>query len=251
MNGVVSDRVLVTPNVKLNVTLNRFLSPRAGHVALLMAILVLLFAGAARAQDRRQNEAGQFDFYVLSLSWSPSFCEAAAERSSPSASGDQQCGERRYSFVVHGLWPQYEKGFPEYCQQPSPRLDRGIVSSMLDLMPSPRLIFHEWDRHGTCSGLSARAFFENVRKAHAVVKVPAEYLDLPEPLTVTPDQVQDAFIRSNPGLTKGGIAVSCDSKRLNEIRICLSKDLHFRECGEIAARACRRDTLVMPPSRGG
>src|SRR5215831_7274530 len=98
MNGVVSDRVFETPNVTLNVTptvtLNRFLSLRAGRVALLMVMLVLLLAGAARAQDRRQNEAGQFDFYVLSLSWSPSFCEAAAERSSPS-SGDPQCGERR------------------------------------------------------------------------------------------------------------------------------------------------------------
>jgi ribonuclease T2 len=246
MNRVVFDRVLII----LNIALDRFLSPRAGQLALFMVLLPLL-VGAAHAQDRRQNEAGQFDFYVLSLSWSPSFCEASAARSSASASQDQQCGERRYSFVVHGLWPQYEKGFPEYCQQPSPRLDRGIVSSMLDLMPSPRLIFHEWDRHGTCSGLSARAFFESVRKAHAVVKVPAEYLDLAEPLTVTPEQVQDAFIRSNPGLTKGGIAVSCDSKRLNEIRICLSKDLHFRECSEIAGRACRRDTLVMPPSRGG
>src|SRR5215471_16547798 len=136
------------------------LAPRAG-VALLFCLAFLGLSDAALAQDRRQNEAGQFDFYVLSLSWSPSYCEASAERSPNQMAGDQQCGERRYSFVVHGLWPQYEKGFPEFCQIPAPRLDRGIVSSMLDLMPSPRLIFHEWDRHGTCSGLSARAFFEN------------------------------------------------------------------------------------------
>ena len=75
----------------------------------------------AAAQDRRQNQPGKFDFYVLSLSWSPSFCEATQERGRESK---EQCGERPYSFVVHGLWPQYEKGFPEFCVVPAPRLDR-------------------------------------------------------------------------------------------------------------------------------
>jgi len=220
-------------------------------LSLACALVAVFSADHAQAQDRRQNEAGQFDFYVLSLSWSPSFCEASAERSANRSSQDQQCGERPYSFVVHGLWPQYEKGFPEFCQVPAPRLDRAIVSSMLDLMPSPRLIFHEWDRHGTCSGLAARAFFENVRKARAVVKIPPDYLNLTAPLTVTPDEVEEAFVKSNPGLTRGGIAISCDSKRLSEVRICLSKDLRFRDCGDVDARACRRDSLVMPPARGG
>src|SRR5262249_35549219 len=215
------------------------------------ALVAVFSPDHAQAQDRRQNEAGQFDFYVLSLSWSPSFCEASAERSANRSPQDQQCGERPYSFVVHGLWPQYEKGFPEFCQVPAPRLDRAIVSSMLDLMPSPRLIFHEWDRHGTCSGLAARAFFENVRKARAVVKIPPDYLNLTAPLTVTPDEVEEAFVKSNPGLTRGGIAISCDSKRLSEVRICLSKDLRFRDCGDVDARACRRDSLVMPPAPGG
>jgi ribonuclease T2 len=231
--------------------MNSVRSYRAACAALLVAMIFAFLSAVAQAQDRRQNEAGQFDFYVLALSWSPSYCEASAERSPNQTAQDQQCGERRYSFVVHGLWPQYEKGFPEFCQVPAPRLDRGIVSSMLDLMPSPRLIFHEWDRHGTCSGLVARAFFEDVRKAHAVVKIPAEYLDLTAPLTVTPDAVEEAFVKSNPGLTRAGIAISCDSKRLSEVRICLSKDLQFRDCAETDNRTCRRDTLVMPPSRGG
>src|SRR6266516_2781661 len=122
-----------------------------------VALLALLLTPqAATAQDPRQNAPGQFDFYVLSLSWSPSFCAGAAERGSTAAAANAQCGPRPYSFVVHGLWPQYEKGFPEYCQLPAPRLDRAVVSSMLDLMPAPRLIFNEWDRHGTCSGLSRR-----------------------------------------------------------------------------------------------
>ena len=214
-----------------------------------LAVLVLsLTFGQVAAQDRRQNKAGEFDYYVLALSWSPSFCEATAERGRESK---EQCGPRPFSFVVHGLWPQYEKGFPEYCQVPAPRLNRGIVSSMLDLMPSPRLVFHEWDKHGTCSGLNPRAYFDNVRKARAVVKIPEQYLELKEPLAVTPDEVEDAFVKANPGLTRAGVAVTCDSKRMSEVRICVSREFGFRDCPDIDRRACRRDKLVMPPVRGG
>ena len=213
-----------------------------------IAAAILLSAATAPAQDRRQNQPGQFDYYVLALSWSPSFCEASAERG---REPKEQCGPRPFSFVVHGLWPQYEKGFPEFCRQPSPRLDRNIVSSMLDLMPAPGLIFNEWDKHGTCSGLNPRAYFDTVRKARALVKIPEPYIDPQRPLTVSPDEVEEAFVQANPGLTREGIAVTCDSRRLSEVRICLSKDFSFRDCAEIDRRACRRDRLLMPPVRGG
>jgi ribonuclease T2 len=214
---------------------------------------VFLFAVVAFAQsghDRRQNTPGEFDFYVLALSWSPSYCEAAQERS-PNRAPDQQCGGRPFSFVVHGLWPQYERGFPAFCQVPAPRLNRNIVGSMLDLMPSPRLIFHEWDRHGTCSGLPARAYFEAIRKARSVVKIPGDYLDLSKPTMVSPRDVADAFVKANPGLPHGAIAVTCDSKRLSEVRVCLGKDFSFHECAEETRRTCRRDRIYMPAVRGG
>jgi ribonuclease T2 len=218
---------------------------RASFFAAFFVVLALTVRGAP-AQELRQNQAGKFDFYVLTLSWSPSFCEANAERN---GRRHEQCGDRPFSFVVHGLWPQYERGFPEYCQVPAPRLNRGIVSSMLDLMPSPRLIFHEWDRHGTCSGLNARAYFDNVRKARAVVKIPDEYLEVSAHLTVTPDEVEEAFVKANPGMTRAGISVACDSRRLNEVRICINKDMKFQNCEDVDRRACRRDKLVMPPVR--
>ncbi|QOZ23521.1 ribonuclease T2 [Bradyrhizobium sp. CCBAU 51753] len=224
------------------VTISRFL--------ISIAVLVLCSTGAP-GQDRRQNAPGEFDFYVLSLSWSPSFCEAASERGNNGRGTQAQCGGRPYSFVVHGLWPQYERGFPEYCQRPSPRLARGIMSSMLDLMPAPGLIYNEWDKHGTCSGLGERAYFEAIRKARAAVKIPEEFLQLAEPKTIAPDALEAAFIKVNPGLSSSAIAITCDSKRLSEVRICLSKDLQFRSCEEIDRRACRRDQVVMPPVRGG
>jgi ribonuclease T2 len=201
-------------------------------------------------QDQRQNVPGRFDFYVLALSWSPSYCEASQERA-PNQAPDQQCGGRPFSFVVHGLWPQYERGFPSFCQVPAPRLDRTIVSGMLDLMPSPRLVFHEWDRHGTCSGLSQRDYFQTVRKARSVVNIPADYLALDKPVMVTPADVAEAFVKANPGLSRASLAIACDSKRLSEVRLCLSKDFSFRDCTEVTRRACRRDKISMPAMRGG
>src|SRR5476651_1859907 len=213
--------------------------------------LLALAAGTASAQDRRQNAPGEFDFYVLSLSWSPSFCEEAAERGSGGRSQQSQCGGRPFSFVVHGLWPQYEHGFPEYCQRPSPRLDHNIMTSMLDLMPAPGLIYNEWDKHGTCSGLGARAYFESIRKARSAVKIPPEFLELSEPRTIAPDDIEAAFIKANPGLSNAAISVTCNRTRLSEVRICLSKDLQFRACEELERRGCRRDQVEMPPMRGG
>src|ERR1700750_2795801 len=187
----------------------------------------------APAQDSRQNTPGQFDFYVLSLSWSPSFCEGREDNGGGGRSQQIQCGGRPFSFVVHGLWPQYESGYPEYCQRPSPRLDRNIMTSMLDLMPAPGLIFNEWDKHGTCSGLGERAYFETIRKARAAIKIPPEYLQLNEARTIAPADVEDAFVKANPGLTTSAIAVTCNRTRLSEVRICLGKDLQFRACEEI------------------
>jgi ribonuclease T2 len=217
---------------------------------LISLAVVVVFAGMASAQDRRQNAPGEFDFYVLSLSWSPSFCEAASERGN-SGRSQTQCGGRPFSFVVHGLWPQYERGFPEYCERPAPRLARNVMNSMLDLMPAPGLIFNEWDKHGTCSGLGERAYFETIRKARATVKIPEEFLQLSEPKTIAPGDIEEAFIKVNPGLSSSAISVTCDSRRLSEVRVCLSKDLQFRSCEEIDRRACRREEVVMPPMRGG
>ncbi|MBC7582437.1 ribonuclease T [Tardiphaga sp. vice352] len=221
------------------------------RITLAVGLVWATLLGMAQAQDRRQSAPGEFDFYVLALSWSPSFCEAAQERNNGGRSQQMQCGGRPYAFVVHGLWPQYERGFPDYCQRPSPRLDRNIMTSMLDLMPAPGLIFNEWDKHGTCSGLSARGYFEAVRKARAGIKIPEEYLDLASVKTVSPAAIEEAFIKVNPGLSQSAIAVTCDRTRLSEVRICLSKDLQFRACEEIDRRACRRDQVVMPPMRGG
>jgi len=217
---------------------------RIGILASLFGLLVL---EQAAAQDQRQNAPGKFDFYLLALSWSPSFCEQAGDRKN----AQLQCAERPFSFVVHGLWPQYEKGFPEFCQNPPPFVEGRIVNSMLDLMPARGLIIHGWKKHGVCAGQSASAYFETIRRARAVVKIPPQYLEPQSPLDVTPDEVEEAFVTANPGMSRAGVAVTCGDTRLSEVRICMTRELQFRECAEVDRRACRRDKLVMPPVRKG
>jgi ribonuclease T2 len=225
---------------------------RAAQAAAVAASFIFVFAVVTFAQtaERPRNVPGKFDFYVLALSWSPSYCAGVKERA-PGRRPGLQCGGRPFAFVVHGLWPQYERGFPSYRQVPAPRLARSIVNRMLDLMPSPRLVFHEWDRHGTCSGLGTQAFFDAVRKARGKVKIPAEYLAPPAPLTVSPDAVADAFVKANSGLTRGALAVTCHGKRLSEVRLCMSKDFAFKPCAQVARRACKRPNVIMPAVRGG
>ena len=209
--------------------MSRYRLYRLARVAAVAFSVTLIFGIAAFAQEHQQGEPGQFDYYILALSWSPSYCEARQGRAR-NRSQDRQCDGRPFSFVVHGLWPQYDRGFPSYCQVPPPRLNRNIVGSMLDLMPSPRLIFHEWDQHGTCSGLSPRAYFDGVRKARAAVKIPPEYVELERSISVTPGEVTEAFLKANPGLSPRAVSVFCDRTWLTEVRICLGKDLSFRDC---------------------
>lgn len=223
----------------------------AGIIIRTAAFAIFLVAtalGSAPAQERRQHRPGQFDFYVLALSWSPSFCK---DREESGREAREQCGARPYSFVVHGLWPQYENGFPRACQVPAPRLNRNIMASMLDLMPAPRLVYNQWDNHGTCSGLPPQAYFDLVRKARLAVTVPENFSAPTTALTVTPHDIEEAFVKANPGLSSAGIAVTCGSTRLGEVRICMTKELRFRDCAEVDRRACRRDKLIMPPVRGG
>ncbi|GAB4066071.1 ribonuclease T2 [Ancylobacter sonchi] len=221
---------------------------RAALVLSATALSALLLTGATTpAAAQRAATPGQFDHYVLSLSWSPTYCESAGSKADPA-----QCRiGRPFAFVVHGLWPQNVSGWPEDCQKPAPFVPEPVVRSMLDLMPSRRLVIHEWRKHGTCAGLDATAYFDTVRKAYAAVTIPPDYRQLDDYKMVSPDEVEAAFLAANPGLDTGMIAVTCDSRRLREVRICLNKSLGFTSCAEVDKRACRTPRVVMPPMRGG
>ena len=220
-------------------------------LALIVAAVYSLWLNPSGKQTaglpQNQSASGDFDFYVLALSWSPSFC---AEQSG----GDdrEQCGTGRpHAFVVHGLWPQNERGFPADCQSRfGTRIERTIADNMLDIMPSRDLVFHQWRKHGACSGLSPDAFFSLTRKAREQVTIPRQYVRLANNSTVAPAEVERAFIGANPLLQQNAIAVTCSNRYLKEVRICMDKALAFRPCPEVDARSCRADTTIMPPVRG-
>ena len=181
---------------------------------------------------------GDFDFFVLSLSWSPSYCETAS-RPDP-----EQCASGDKGFVVHGLWPQYERGYPDYCAD-TPRLPRSIVASIADLMPTS-LAQYQWEKHGTCAGLRPERYFDLVRQAYQRVEVPDVYEPLEDDLRTSPQTVEQAFLAANPGMSERGIAVSCTRSGAVEVRICLTRRLDFRRCMEVDADACRARTIEMP-----
>lgn len=194
---------------------------------------------------------GRFDYYVLALSWSPSFCaEEGRSRKSP------QCnGARPYAFVLHGLWPQYEKGWPDNCRtRTKPWVPSPLVSSMLDIMPARGLVIHQYRKHGTCSGLDPESYFKTARRAFGSIRIPPRYLNPRKPVLVSPPEVEDDFVKANTDLTPEMISVACGrSNRLREVRICFTKDLTLRPCGENENqnRLCRAGRIVMPPVRGG
>ena len=199
-------------------------------------IALLLFAPAALAQDI----AGRFDYYVLSLSLSPSWCRTQDEA--------EQCATgRRLGFVVHGLWPQYERGWPEYCRTEARDPARHETRAMADLMGTGGLAWYQWKKHGRCSGLPARDYFALTRKAAARIALPETLRQLDRDVTLPAQVIEDAFIEANPGLARDGITVTCRARALQEIRICLTRDLRPRACAEDAGRDCQGSFLMPAP----
>ena len=212
----------------------------------------LLFLFTTQPGLARQDRPGDFDYYVLSLSWSPTYCGSRAGRRDRS-----QCAAgRRFAFVVHGLWPQFNRGWPGNCNSRERWVGRRQIRTMLDIMPSKKLIIHEWKKHGSCSGLSQRAYFELTRQLFGKVKIPARYLSPNNYVQVSPHQLATDFVNTNLDLDHSMIAVYCGNSRnsrrnarLSEIRICFSRDGRLTGCGQNERRACRARSITMPPVR--
>jgi ribonuclease T2 len=224
----------------------RPLSPLA-RIALL-AFVISCVTGSASARHRSHANAaapGDFAYYLLSLSWSPAFC-----LSSPGAA---ECsGPRRFGFVVHGLWPQNEHGWPEHCDVHRPVPD-DVVQGIADLMPARGLVYHEWSAHGTCSGLDPAEFFALVRRAYASIAIPQEMSSPAQGIEQPPAAVAAAFLRANPRLASESVVVTCTGQgapRLREVHICLNRDLTPRACSpDVMRGACRAPQIIIPPVR--
>ena len=198
-------------------------------------------------QTRAKIPLGKgFDFYVLSLSWSPTWCEE-----NDGGGKTQQCRRGNdYGFIVHGLWPQNDRGYPEFCPtRESDRVPDGLGRSVLDIIPSMGLIGHQWRKHGSCSGLSQKDYFAVTRAAWERIRIPEGLEPARSGMRISPDGIEQAFISANPGLERKGIAVTCAGGQLEEVRICMTPDLTFRSCPEVDRAACRAKSIEQPPIR--
>lgn len=197
--------------------------------------LVLLIAPPAMAEGER---AGDFDYYVLSLSWSPTWCTLEGEaRNSP------QC-DRDLGWVLHGLWPQYEQGYPSYCNTTARDPSKRETAAMEDIMGTDGAAWYQWKKHGRCAGLSASDYLATARDAYAKITRPEVFRKLTKDVKLPAALIEDAFMKENAGLDKNEITVTCKASRIQEVRICLTKDLEPRTCGVDVIRDCTLDDAL-------
>lgn len=208
----------------------------------------LLLVSDTGARPKKRKPAGArdgdgFSYYLLTLSYAPDFCAQAAGNKDP-----RECGAgRRVGFVVHGLWPQGETGRgPERCGPARP-VSQDIVRDTLNYVPSESLIQHEWADHGTCSGLDAAEYFALLRKGRDSVRIPDDLKAPAQLLHLGASDIETKLARANPGFPAGAFRVTCyRDGELQEIRICLNKDLSPRSCGSSAGGCSAGDVSLNP-----
>lgn len=209
----------------------------------LVAVLALFcLSQAARAEGER---AGEFDYYVLSLSWSAAWCALEGD-----ARDDPQCDAGRgLTFVLHGLWPQYDAGWPSYCRTGARDPARAETAAMADIMGGAGQAFYQWKKHGRCSGLMAGDYYRAARQAFESVSVPELFARVERPLTLPASVIEAAFLEANPALSAESISITCKAGLIQEARICLTQELEPRACGPDVARDCRLPDAVLEPVR--
>jgi ribonuclease T2 len=235
--------------VDLHAAARYLLGPRKEDSMIRVLIVALaLLAGASQADARRRGDsdtpdvAGRFDYYVLTLSWSPVYCEKHPD-------DRQQCGSTRYGFVLHGLWPQYTNGgYPSTCATGA-RLTEDARAFGKTVFPSEKLVAHEWRKHGTCTGMDPTAYFKAADEARNAIRIPAAFEPGARTQQMTAQAVSKAIRDSNPRITNKGLAVVCSGPELAEVRVCLTKDLTPTACGSGVRDSCRKGTIRVPGVR--
>ena len=209
---------------------------RAAAPRLARALLLILGLAAC------QSSSAAFDYYVLALSWSPEYC--ASDAAKP---GSKQCSQPR-EFIVHGLWPQYERGYPEFCDTQT-RVPERTADKLAPLMPDRGLVFYQWKKHGSCSGLSPDAYFSQLERAGRAIKIPSAYLKQAARKRVKRVELERAFIESNPQLRPEAISFECSRQYLREVRVCLDRELRPRACGADVNERCGKELSVRPSGK--
>ena len=207
-----------------------------------LALLLSFSALCARAEGER---AGEFDYFVMALSWSANWCALEGDaRRSP------QCdASADYGWILHGLWPQFHRGYPSYCHSPERPPSRGMTATMADIMGTSGLAWHQWKKHGSCTDLTAEDYYALSRRAYETVTRPAIFRKLDRTVKLPASVVEEAFLKENPDLSPDSITITCRKGYIQEARICLSRDLKPVPCGRDTITDCPLKDALFEPLR--
>jgi len=206
------------------------------------AVSIALSLGLALPVRGDGDRAGAFDYYVLALSWSPSFCAIEGR-----AEGREQCAPGAgVGWMLHGLWPQHDRGWPSDCVSDQPDPSRRMTGAMADIMGSGGLAWYQWQKHGRCAGLHPRDYFALAREAYHSVARPPVFRALDRDVALPASLVEEAWIEANPDLAPDMLTVTCRDGHVQEVRICLTRALVPRYCGPDVVQDCTLEDALFP-----
>mmetsp|Transcript_39136 Transcript_39136/g.55088 ORF Transcript_39136/g.55088 Transcript_39136/m.55088 type:complete len:248 (-) Transcript_39136:35-778(-) len=166
----------------------------------------------------------EFDFYVFAMSFQPEFCYEHRGDDYDGCTHPRKMWKSQ--LTIHGMWPENVDGtWPSSCTDEP--LD--INGTILPILPELEQYWpnvksstkgkhhsqfwsHEWTKHGTCSGLTQKSYFQETLK-HFVS---------------TPDMVGQHYGKTLKkaeliNAYDGNVALVCQHKRyLSEVRVCLN-----------------------------
>lgn len=210
---------------------------------LILALATLWLTQAAAADGLRGAQPGAFDYYVMALSWSPTWCALDG-----TARNAKQCDpDADFGWILHGLWPNFEDGYPEYCPTTAHNPSRADSARMADIMGSGDLAFYQWKKHGRCTGLDGKAYYRLARRAFDNVVRPGIFDRLTDPVRLPARVIEEAFLLENEDMAPDMITVTCEAGRIDEVRICLTRDLEPRVCAPDTRRDCTAERALFAP----
>ncbi|HAV08499.1 MAG TPA: ribonuclease T [Rhodobacteraceae bacterium] len=220
----------------------RVLPPLLLAIGLIVSAVAVSVPAPVRADGEK---AGVFDYYVMALSWSPNWCRLEGD-----SRGSPQCDEREdFGWTLHGLWPQFHRGWPAFCPTTAAQPTRRMTEEMSDIMGTSGLAWYQWKKHGVCSGLTAPAYYDTSRRAYDSIRRPQAFRKLANTVKLPATLIEQAFLEANPGMTRDMLTVTCREGYIQEVRVCLSKELTPVPCGADTIRDCTLKDALFDPVR--
>ncbi|CAL8467296.1 g6833 [Coccomyxa elongata] len=187
---------------------------------------------------------GDFAFYFLVRQWPDEFCY---KQQGCSTIPDPAAG-----FTLHGLWPNLDnacqKDYPEHCSYRDgfdafdvSTINQATLTSMEQNWPSYTTANecfweHEWDCHGSCSGLAQQDYFQGVLDLHSKYDISAALSAANIEPSNQPVSTRDfeQALRDSFGVTP---YLYCEHSSgqdyINEVFMCFTKDLRAVDCEQV------------------